>query len=176
MMADPEPQSVTQSDVVRLRRTTETDLDFVLATEYHEDNYQYIFHWNRDQHILSFANPNIAHFIIETVEDRRAVGYAIINDLQNPNESFELQRLAMADKGKGYGRSAVNLIKKWAFEQTNAHRLWLDVKDYNLRARRVYEAEGFVFEGTLREVLKVGDKFESLVYMSVLRSEYEASK
>jgi RimJ/RimL family protein N-acetyltransferase len=69
----------------------------------------------------------------------------------------------------------LRLIKNLAFEQLHAHRLWLDVKDFNYIARRLYEKEGFIVEGILRECIKVGDRFESLVLMSTLQSEYTAN-
>ena len=65
----------------------------------------------------------------------------------------------IVQKGQGYGHAALRLLKKVAFEQWQAHRLWLDVKDFNHRARHLYAAEGFVVEGTLRECLKNGDSF-----------------
>ncbi|XEC94472.1 GNAT family N-acetyltransferase [Paenibacillus tarimensis] len=83
-------------------------------------------------------------------------------------------RLVVDDKGKGIGKKALRLIKKWAFEELRAKRLWLNVKVSNSRAKYVYESEGFSLEGTLRECLKNDNKFESLYIMSILRSEYES--
>lgn len=175
-MTDQTQQILAHLDKVRLRRTTEDDLDFVLKTEHDGENSPYIFVWNREQHIQSFSNPNVAHLIIESIEGPEVVGYAILNGLESPNQSIELQRLAVAAKGKGYGKEAVELIKQWTFEELKPHRLWLDLKDYNKRAQHVYESVGFVMEGTLRECLKVGDTFESLIIMSVLQSEYLSQK
>jgi mannose-6-phosphate isomerase-like protein (cupin superfamily) len=92
--------------------------------------------------------------------------------LQNSNHSVEFRRLVITDKGCGFGRAAVKLVKKLAFEKMQAHRLWLDVKTQNCRARRLYESEGFVVEGILRECLKSEAGFDSLVVMSMLRNEY----
>jgi diamine N-acetyltransferase len=50
------------------------------------------------------------------------------------------------------------------------------VKEHNTRARHVYETEGFVAEGKMRECLKAGDIFETLIIMSMLKDEYEAVK
>ena len=47
-------------------------------------------------------------------------------------------------------------IKRHAFDSLSAHRLWLDVKEDNARARAVYEKEGFRYEGTLRHLLQSG--------------------
>jgi diamine N-acetyltransferase len=66
----------------------------------------------------------------------------------------------------------VRAIKRHAFDTLSAHRLWLDVKEHNTRARAVYAKEGFRYEGTLRECLKGPEGFESLVVMSVLEHEY----
>jgi RimJ/RimL family protein N-acetyltransferase len=74
---------------------------------------------------------------------------------------------------KGYGRAALKSVQQLAFAQLQAHRLWLDVKDHNSRARHLYQAMGFVEEGRLRECVKSGNRFESLVVLSMLRSEYQ---
>jgi RimJ/RimL family protein N-acetyltransferase len=63
-------------------------------------------------------------------------------------------------------------VKRFAFVERRAHRLWLDVKEQNHRARSLYESEGFTLEGVLRECLKGAEGFESLVVMSMLASEY----
>jgi RimJ/RimL family protein N-acetyltransferase len=81
-------------------------------------------------------------------------------------------RIVVTDKGKGYGRAAVDAIKRYTFDTLSAHRLWLDVKEHNTRARAVYEKEDFRYEGTLRECLKGPAGFESLVVMSMLEQEY----
>ena len=72
----------------------------------------------------------------------------------------------------GIGRAAVRLVKRFAFRKHGAHRLWLDVKEHNDRARRLYQAEGFIVEGVLRECLRGDSGFASLVVMSLLASEY----
>jgi RimJ/RimL family protein N-acetyltransferase len=70
----------------------------------------------------------------------------------------------------------VRLVKRAAFERQNAHRLWLDVLDFNVRARRLYETEGFVVEGTRRDCLRRGDRYVSAVIMSMLESEYRSER
>ncbi len=175
-MAELNEEIVAQSDMLRLRRTNEVDLDFVLKAENDAENRRYILIWTHEQHIQAFSNPNVAHLMIETAAEGRAVGYAILNGLENPNQSTELQRITVVEKGQGYGKEAIRLIEQWVFEELATHRLWLDFKDYNLRGKHVYESVGFTVEGTLRECLKIGDTFESLVVMSVLRSEYFSQK
>ena len=52
--------------------------------------------------------------------------------------------------------------------------MWLDVKLHNARARHLYQTEGFVEEGVLRECLRRPDGgYDSLVVMSRLAREFE---
>jgi diamine N-acetyltransferase len=64
------------------------------------------------------------------------------------------------------------VAKKIAFDDLNAHRFWLDVKKRNTRAQALYNSEGFVLEGELREAVKTDDGFDSLIVMSMLRQEF----
>jgi RimJ/RimL family protein N-acetyltransferase len=81
--------------------------------------------------------------------------------------------VVVAEKGVGYGRAAVRAVARLAFEELRAHRLWLDVKAQNARARRLYESEGFMTEGVLRECLARADGgYDSLVVMSLLATDY----
>ena len=115
----------------------------------------------------------LSHLIIETFSDER-VGYIILAGLENVNKSVEFRRIVVTEKNQGYEKCALRLVKKLAFEELKTHRLWLDVKEKNVRARHVYEAEGFQAEGVLRECLKIENGYESLVVMSMLRDEYES--
>ena len=158
---------------VRLRRTLEDDLDLVLRAEQSAENRAFVLLWSREQHLTALTSEDIAHLIIEELSEGKRVGYIILAGLADKNKSVELRRIVVTEKNKGYGREALRLIKQLAFEELNAHRLWLDVKESNERARHVYESEGFLFEGLLRECLKSEYGFESLVVMSVLRDEYD---
>jgi RimJ/RimL family protein N-acetyltransferase len=158
---------------VRLRRTLEDDLDFVLRAEQSAENRPFVVLWSRAQHLTALTSEDISHLIIEELSGGEPVGYIILAGLAEKNQSVEFRRIVVTEKNKGYGSEALRLIKQLAFERLNAHRLWLDVKETNERARHIYEAEGFVVEGVLRECLKGEDGFESLVVLSVLRDEYD---
>ncbi len=156
---------------IALRLTISEDLDFVLATENHPDNRDFVSQWTRQQHEEAIADPNALHFILGT---EGAVGFTILYGLTDPNQSLCIQRLVITQKGKGYGKATLRLLQKLAFEDWNAHRLWLDIKDYNQRARHVYESVGFQFEGIMRECVRKGDRFESFAIFSILKPEYQS--
>jgi len=154
---------------VRLRPTTAEDLAFVLREEGDEENRPVIGRWPCDRHLEALADGDVEHWILE---DGVPVGYAILTGVENPGRILCLKRLMVAEKGRGDGRAALRLIKERAFKELRAHRLWLDVKEENRRARGLYESEGFVAEGLMRDSFWTGEGYESLVVMSLLEREY----
>ena len=157
---------------IELRRTTEHDLRYVLLAEGDDESRRFIAVWPEEQHRAALDDMNIEHLIIASKPHSPPIGFVILAGLQGEHRSIEFMRIVVTEKGHGYGRAAVRAIKRHAFETLSAHRLWLDVKEHNTRARAVYEKEGFRYEGTLRECLKGPDGFESLLVMSVLEQEY----
>ena len=154
-----------------LRLTTESDLPFVFEIERKAADDRFVTSETIENHRRYLGDSDIRHFVIEA--DEKAVGYAILAGLNDKNENIEFRRLVIAEKGKGYGRKVLHLIKKLAFEKLGAHRLWLDVKDFNERARKLYESENFTSEGIWREAVKAENgRRESIVFMSILRHEY----
>lgn len=160
--------------MVTLRSTQIPDLDYVLAAEHSPENSPYIGQWSREQHIDLFSQADAAHLIVENDQATppEKVGYLILQGLTDPDASILLKRLVITHKGQGYGREAIELVKSMAFEKYHAHRLWLDVKDFNYRAQSLYKSTGFVLEGTFRECLKTDHGYESLQIMSILAQEY----
>ncbi|WP_432406208.1 GNAT family N-acetyltransferase [Wukongibacter sp. M2B1] len=161
-----------KSTLINLRYTEEKDLDFVLKAECHPDNCAYVFQWTREQHLEAMSDSDILHLIVEDNIDSKPVGYIISTGFESPERNIELKRIVITDKGKGFGREALRLIKRLSFEKFNAHRLWLDVRDHNLLAQSLYKSEGFIQEGLLRECVLYKDKFESIIIMSILENEY----
>jgi RimJ/RimL family protein N-acetyltransferase len=157
---------------VRLRPTTLADLVFVLETERDPDNARFILPWTREQHLGALADPDVAHRIIEHGSPGDRVGFVLLLGLTSLHGSLEFRRIVVTAKGRGLGRAAVRAVKQFAFVGHQAHRLWLDVKEFNARARHLYASEGFVQEGVLRECLRGESGFDSLVVLSMLASEY----
>ncbi len=161
-----------KTNTVTIEYTQEKDLNYVLSAENHEANKPYILQWTKAQHLNALSNKDIMHLLIRDIKAHEPVGYLIMSGIEDPNKSIELKRIAITDKGKGYGREALHLIKKIAFHKLNAHRLWLDVRDHNHRAQNLYQSEGFIKEGLLRECVFLEDHYESIFIMSILKREY----
>jgi diamine N-acetyltransferase len=161
---------------VRLRPTMSSDIEFVLTLEGDPANLPFITPWERTQHEAAIRFPDFRHFIVEGGPGLDAVGFVILIGCRSQHQSLELKRMVVGNKGAGYGRAALRVAKKVAFDDLHAHRLWLDVKEGNGRAQALYDSEGFVVEGRLREAVKVAGGFESLVVMSMLQSEFAARR
>ena len=129
---------------VRLRPTLQEDLDFVLRLEADPDTAPFIHAWPIEEHRAAITDPGVAHWIIEDVEQSTPVGFVILRGLET--EVIELRRIAISDKGRGYGTHAMRLVKEVVLGEMGARRIWLDVYDFNDRARSIYEAEGFTAE------------------------------
>lgn len=77
---------------------------------------------------------------------------------------------------KGYGTETMTLLLRHCFETLNLNRVYLHVYAENLRGKRAYEKAGFVEEGRLREAIYKRGKYDDVIVMSVLRSEWNSRK
>ena len=159
----------------------QSDLPYVLSLEQDAQNLPFITPWDRTQHEAAIRFPDMRHFIIEGGQGLEPAGFIILIGCRSQHQSLELKRMVVQTKGQGFGRAALRVAKRVAFEDLHAHRFWLDVKLRNARAKAFYDSEGFVVEGTLRDAVKVTQDngnpgFDSLVVLSMLRSEYVARR
>lgn len=114
-----------------------------------------------------------AHFAIEA--DSRLIGTCGLFNFDHTAHSCELGiSIGYRDYwGRGYGRDAVSLLVDYAFRYRNFRKVWLRVHGTNERARRAYQAVGFVEEGCLRQHVYSSGRYDDLIYMGILREEWE---
>ena len=155
-----------------LQPTAEQDLDFVIAAEADTDVRPWILPWSRERHREALAAPDLAHLLAVDERSARALGFVILAGLEDrENRCIEFRRLVIAERGRGLGRAVIGSVCELVYNGWGAHRLWLDVKQKNARARHLYRSAGFVEEGVLRECLAADGGWESLVLMSMLAHE-----
>ncbi len=159
---------------MNLRRALPQDLPYILQLEQKFRNLGLLGGDEIDTHERQMSDPDCAYWIVETEDG--AAGFVILRGLQSKNKCVELKRIAIAEPGRGLGRRVLSEIIKMAFSELDAHRLWLDVFEHNVRARHVYRSMGFVEEGTLRECVKWQELYRSLVVMSILAEEYSTRR
>ena len=162
---------------LRLRKADFDDLDFILGLQQAEDNRPFIVAFDRDFHtkVMEIGKASMDVIVEEKATGER-VGYFLVGGLTTEAKEMEWTHVIIAKKGLGYGHEAMKLLKAWAFEDRKFHRAWLDCKDYNARALHLYESEGMVREGLIRETLLTNGVYENLVVLGILDREYEARK
>ena len=162
---------------LRLRKAELTDLDYIMGLEYEPENLQFIVPFDRDFHAKLISEGNAAmDVIVEEKETGDAAGYLMINGLKTEAREMEWTHVIIGKKGRGYGHEAMKLLKAWAFDTLHFHRAWLDCKDYNERALHLYESEGILREGLIRETILTNGVYENLVILGILDREYQERK
>jgi len=121
-------------------------------------------------HQRQLSSPDCLYWIVET--EAGPAGFVILRDIHSKDRNIELQRIAIAEPGRGLGSEVLRVVMDKVFREFGAHRLWLDTYSDNTRAQHVYRSAGFSQEGVLRECKKWGEEYRSLVLMSILESEF----
>lgn len=169
-----EEKIVKQAGRIRLRLAREGDLPYIMETEYKPENAKYVIPYPEAQHRQTLDAGHAVHLIVETADGSERLGFLMIAGLDNSSKEIEFTRIILDRKGAGYGRETLRLLKAWAFEDLGFHRAWLDCKDHNTRALHLYESEGFVREGLIRETILTDGVYESLVILGILDREHFA--
>jgi RimJ/RimL family protein N-acetyltransferase len=125
-------------------------------------------------------DPREKPFAIEIHKGKtwKLIGNCGVFDIESVNSCAELG-IMIGDKSewnKGYGAEVMTLLVRHCIETLNLNRVSLKVYTDNIRAVRSYEKAGFILEGRLREAVYKFGKYEDVLIMSVLRSEWVSKK
>ncbi len=83
--------------------------------------------------------------------------------------------LAEAAQGQGTMTAAVRSLLAHALEEWKLHRVEIRVEPENLRSRAVAQRLGFQQEGTLRQVVRFGERYADHVVYAALAGEWPLS-
>ncbi len=114
-----------------------------------------------------------ASFVIEA--DGQVIGHCGLFNFNDTTHTCELG-ITIGDKaywGKHYGREVVGLLLEYAFRYRNLRRVFLRTDGRNIRGQKAYKACGFVEEGRLRAHAYSDGAYDDLVYMGILREEWQ---
>jgi RimJ/RimL family protein N-acetyltransferase len=117
-------------------------------------------------------------FFIRTLDEDRIIGDIGLEPVKN-SHGDAFVGIGIGERacwGKGYGSDAMRVILRYAFTELNLHRVTLDVFEYNPRAIRSYEKVGFKHEGRARGVLHRDGRRWDLIFMGILREEWEGQQ
>lgn len=114
-------------------------------------------------------------FTIRSLDDDRVIGEIDLSEI-NWCARDACVGIGIGERefwGKGYGTDAMNLILRYAFGSLNLNRVSLNVFEYNPRAIQCYSKAGFREEGRLRQWMRRAGERYDLIYMGILREEWE---
>lgn len=149
----------------------EADIETITKMENHKDNRDFVWKGTYEEHRTEIEDKNYLVFVIRRKKDDLAVGYSLIK-LDFKSEIFELRRIIISYKGVGYGKEVMNALLKYAFEEMNMNRFWLDVYPDNIIGINLYESLGMHRDGILRENYKSERGYLDQIVYSMLRCEY----
>jgi len=117
-------------------------------------------------------------FIIADKKTETYIGQIDLHQIDWKNRVAELGIVIGEENnlGKGYGTEAIKLMQNFVFERLNLNRLQLTVHDFNKRGINCYKKCGFKQEGRLRQKFYIDGKYSDMLYMGILKSEYEKIK
>jgi RimJ/RimL family protein N-acetyltransferase len=108
----------------------------------------------------------------------RPIGTVGLGQFDTRNRSAEFGIL-IGDKSRwdqGYGSEATRLMLRHGFDTLNLNRIFLRVFPTNPRAIHVYEKVGFRHEGCMRQAEYRNGEYIDILFMSVLKHEWERFK
>ncbi len=114
-------------------------------------------------------------YMIQRLEDNRKIGLIDLNGFDWVSRNVWVG-IGIGEReywGKGYGTDAMKVILRYAFTVLNLHRVTLNVFDFNQRGYSSYIKCGFKEEGRLPGALLKAGRRCDLIYMGILRSEWE---
>lgn len=155
-----------------IRKGIDQDVDYICDAENNSENSSFVTQWTIEQHLNLMQQPSSLYLIAQTNNGKR-IGYVILDNIVGKHKNIEIKRIIITEKGKGFGRMLLQATKHLVFNKFQSHRLWLDVLDFNQRAKDLYESEGFKVEGEWRESWLADGKYHSLIFLSILEHEYK---
>jgi len=174
-------------DLVRLRPQDPGDLDRYLVWLNDPEVTQFLagavrYGVTREEEIewLSRASqrtrpPEIA-LAIDTLAKGRHIGSIGLHGVSAADRKASLG-IVIGEKdcwSRGYGTDAIRTLLRFAFDEMNLNRVWLEVHADNARGIACYRKCGFVEEGRLRSDRYRGGRYVDTVVMGVLADEFRA--
>ena len=128
-----------QTEKILIKKTNLKDLNEIIGFE--KENSQFIQQYNITEHKKILENE--CHLSIFKRENNKLFGHIILTGINDKKKSIEFRRIVISEKGFGYGKDSIELIKKICFENYKADKIWLDVYSDNKRAIKLYGFQGF---------------------------------
>jgi RimJ/RimL family protein N-acetyltransferase len=120
------------------------------------------------------GDRNRFSFAIHTLQDQRLIGFVRLHHIEWPNQ-FGWIKIGIgdkADRGRGYGKEALNLALNYAFCELNLYRISATAAEYNVSWLGLLKNTGFVEEVHQREALHVNGRWFDNLILGLLKEEW----
>lgn len=164
-------EPLIRTERLNILEAVEAEISTIIEIESHKENRDFLWIGTPEEHKAEINDPNHLLLIFKTKENGSVVGYALIR-MDYKSEVFEIRRIAIVDKAKGYGRESMDALIKYAFEEKGTNRLWLDVYPDNEVGIKLYESIGMHRDGVLRQNYKAERGYLDQIIYSILKEEY----
>lgn len=125
------------------------------------------------EYIEKVQKQNAHIYAIVLKETDALIGNIGIEEIDNTSRTATIG-IFIGDeenRSKGYGREALRLACRYAFDRLNLHSLHLWVFSFNHQAMNMYKDVGFKEVGRLRESYFLDGKYHDSILMDILRDE-----
>ncbi len=117
-------------------------------------------------------NPSAPSFTITDFDDKY-LGHIHFNYINERHGTFSLAILITeSERGKIYGKAAMSLLLKYAFEERRLHKFEGFCLDENKGSVKMMESLGCKLEGTSRECVFLNGKFHDKLLYGLTSDEY----
>jgi len=163
---------------LKSRRLRASDLELLRLWRMHPDVTKYLFTdpliTTDDQRLwfkqLQQKNNSIYWIITYYAQD---IGYASLTHIDRKNKRAD-PGVYICETGyryRGFGKSILHALQKYAFERLHLHKLTAQVLSHNHAALNLYSHSGWSVQGILRDhILK--DKFYDVTNFSLLKEDH----
>lgn len=178
-----------------MRYVKKVDGEKIYLSPINIEDYEYYCKWINDQSIsiplggianmYSFShekriledlakNKNCYNFAIILKENDELLGNVSLFEVNKTHQEATLGIFIgeKINRGKGYGKEALELILDYGFNYLNLHNIMLNVYDFNENAIKLYEKVGFKIFGKRTEVYYVDNRRYNQIFMEILKKDY----
>lgn len=153
----------------------DADIESIMRIENDPENRNFVWQGTREEHQAEILDPEIYLLVARKKGSEPIVGHVLLH-VDNHSEVLEFRRMAITEKGRGYGWETCSGVLRFAFETLRMNRVWLDVYPDNAVGISLYEKLGMHLDGELRQSYKSERGFLNQRVYSMLKSEYATLK
>lgn len=135
-------------------------------------NFQADFASSTMESVISFINESFndenQNFAFVGEKDEY-LGTISLKHISYKNRNAEYAVVARKKaQGTGAAFAATQELLKYAFEKLRLHKVYLNVLEENVRAQKLYEKCGFVYEGSAVDAVRINGKYRTLKWYGII--------